>query len=183
MPKYGLENMDVLLRKLCNSHLPFGGKVMVLGGDFRQCMPVQPGANRSELLDLSIRRSHLWKHFRQFSLTQNMRVDQEEIQFAEYLLKLGNGELPTNDDGEIEIANENLSKSNLIDEVFGNNLIEGSYDKMVECAILAPKNKYVAEINAEVIHKLPGDYKVYHSYDSVKDGVFEFVRSCGFTAA
>ena len=34
---------------------------------------------------------------------------------------------------------------------------------------LAPLNKDVNKINAEIIEKLPREYKVYKSYDSVKD--------------
>ena len=54
LPKYGLQNMDQLLRSIANPNLPFGGKILVAGGDFRQCLPVQPRTNRSETLDLSI---------------------------------------------------------------------------------------------------------------------------------
>lgn len=37
---------------------------MVLGGDFMQCLPVQQRATRTELLNLSIQKSDLWKYFR-----------------------------------------------------------------------------------------------------------------------
>ena len=40
---------------------------------------------------------------------------------------------------------------------------------MTERAILAPLNKDVNKINAEIIEKLPGEYRVNKSYDSVKD--------------
>ena len=57
---------------------------MVLGGDFRQCLPVQLRANRnrSELVDMSIKRSDLWQHFSSLQWTENMRVDLEEKEFA-----------------------------------------------------------------------------------------------------
>src|SRR5207248_7058449 len=64
LPKYGLQNMDQLLRSITNPNLPFGGKILVAGGDFRQCLPVQLRSNHSETLDLSIIKSHLWKHFK-----------------------------------------------------------------------------------------------------------------------
>lgn len=169
LPKYGLHNMDQLLRAIANPNLPFGGKIMVLGGDFHQCLPIQPRANRSELLDLSIKRSYLWRHLNTFSLKKNMRVDPEQKQFAKYLLKLGNGELPMNAMDEIELTNYILSNGNLIDEVFGNCLTNENYEGMKSRAILAPLNKDVSKINAEIIEQLPGDYKVYKSYDSLKD--------------
>ena len=37
-----IEALDMLLRDLCLSNVPFGGKIVVLGGDFRQTAPVVP---------------------------------------------------------------------------------------------------------------------------------------------
>ena len=38
----------------------FGGKVVVLGGDFRQTLPVIPRASPAQILSASIARSDLW---------------------------------------------------------------------------------------------------------------------------
>ncbi|XP_051158478.1 uncharacterized protein LOC127279882 [Leptopilina boulardi] len=40
-PKYALEIMDRLLMDLMKSSEPFGGKVLILGGDFRQILPIK----------------------------------------------------------------------------------------------------------------------------------------------
>jgi len=91
LPKYGMENMDVLLRMLhANPDVPFGGVIMIFGGDFRQCLPVQPRANVSELVDLSIKRSHLWEYFKIFTLRRNERLEKEEEDFAKFLIKVLN---------------------------------------------------------------------------------------------
>lgn len=177
LPKYGLCNIDQLLRSIADPDTPFGGKVMVLGGDFRQCLPVQPGANKNELLNLSIKRCSLWSCFKIYSLDENMRVDSEQRQFAQYLLKLGDGNLIMNSLEEIELPIDILASSNLIDEVFENCIVTGNYEGMKDRAILAPLNKDVDRINNDIISKLPGEYKIYHSYDSVKDqaaGALEF---------
>jgi hypothetical protein len=49
----------------CLSRL-FGGKTVVLGGDFRQVLPVVESGSRLELdtIDASITNSYLWKHVR-----------------------------------------------------------------------------------------------------------------------
>ena len=49
LDRYQLESLDRTLRDLMGQpKLPFGGKVLVLSGDFRQCLPVIPGATRAE---------------------------------------------------------------------------------------------------------------------------------------
>ncbi|CAG5052184.1 unnamed protein product [Parnassius apollo] len=177
LPKYGLQNIDQLLRSIGNSNLPFGGKVIVLGGDFRQCLPVQPRANKFELLDLSIKRCSLWSVFKTFKLEENMRVDIEQRQFADYLLKLGNGELALNTMEEIELPQNIISSNKPIDEIFDNCLANGNYDGMKDRVILAPLNKDVEKINYDIVAKLPGEYKIYYSLDSIKDqleGAVEF---------
>ena len=37
-------------------------------------------------------------------------------------------------------------------------------------AILTPLNEYVETVNNEILHKLPGELKVYRSYDSISQG-------------
>ena len=41
VPYYALDAIDAFLKELMNEpNLPFGGKVIVLGGDFMQTLPV-----------------------------------------------------------------------------------------------------------------------------------------------
>ena len=72
-PKYALEIVDFTLRTIMNNELPFGGKIIILGGDFRQLLPVQRNSTKDEVISLCIKHSSLWKHFRIHHLTQNMR--------------------------------------------------------------------------------------------------------------
>jgi len=39
--KYALHIMDRTLRDIMNNDLPFGGKIVMLGGDFRQPLPIK----------------------------------------------------------------------------------------------------------------------------------------------
>ena len=87
----------------------------------------------------------------------------------QYLLNVGNGDLATNVMGEIELPNSILSKGKIIEEVFGDCLESGNYEKMKDRAILAPLNKDVSKINSDIIERIPGDVKSYQSFDSVKD--------------
>jgi hypothetical protein len=66
---------DVLsVHETSNATKPFGGKPILLGGDFRQILPVLPGGDRNEIIKASLVSSRLWKHFKIMRLTNNMRL-------------------------------------------------------------------------------------------------------------
>jgi hypothetical protein len=52
----------------------FGGKTVLLGGDFRQILPVVPKGGRKDIVNASLPRSHLWQHVTILRLHINMRV-------------------------------------------------------------------------------------------------------------
>ncbi|CAN1770799.1 ATP-dependent DNA helicase PIF1 [Linum perenne] len=58
-----------------NGYKPFGGKTVLLGGDFRQTLPVVTGGGRGESVDACLTRSVLWSHCRLLHLSTNMRLD------------------------------------------------------------------------------------------------------------
>jgi hypothetical protein len=71
---------------------------VVLGGDFRQILPVITKGRREQIVNASIKRSYLWKHFEIFELTKNMRLkclSDDPIQkqkftgFVEWILQIG----------------------------------------------------------------------------------------------
>lgn len=57
-----------------NADIPFGGKPVILGGDFRQVLPVVQGGSRAETIAASLIKSPLWKHVQILQLTVNMRM-------------------------------------------------------------------------------------------------------------
>uniref|UniRef100_A0AC34GUH8 ATP-dependent DNA helicase n=1 Tax=Panagrolaimus sp. ES5 TaxID=591445 RepID=A0AC34GUH8_9BILA len=69
------EIMDRLLIDLSKVDAPFGGKALLLGGDFRQTLPVRKNGTRAQCLNLSIKNSGPCNNFETLSLTQNMRVE------------------------------------------------------------------------------------------------------------
>ncbi|KAG7955672.1 hypothetical protein I3843_11G084800 [Carya illinoinensis] len=150
--KQHVEALDKMLRDINDSELTFSGKVVVFGGDFRQVLPV-------------------------FHLTENMRTRLDPA-FSEYVLGLGNGMPPITVDETIKIPDGMLvpyeddctSLDHLIDAVF-HDIHEYSINisAMMNRAILKPKNSYVDEINALLIHRFPGELKRYYSFDEVID--------------
>ena len=105
LDKLQLEALDRTLRDLMGkTDCPFGGKIIVLAGDFRQCLPVVPHANRAGTVSHCINKSFLWQNFRILQLTENMRVratgDPLLEEFDVWTLNVGNG---SDIDGVVEI--------------------------------------------------------------------------------
>jgi hypothetical protein len=54
-----------MLKNLMSNEKPFGGKAMLLGGDFRQCLPVVKHDNSVKVIQTSIKYSPSWLKFKQ----------------------------------------------------------------------------------------------------------------------
>jgi hypothetical protein len=59
MTRYALKALEKILRKIMKNNLPYGNKVVVLGGDFRQCLPVVKHATESNRLKRSLKIAQL----------------------------------------------------------------------------------------------------------------------------
>ncbi|XP_022032303.1 uncharacterized protein LOC110933386 [Helianthus annuus] len=110
---------DILMPDCSNSEaLPFGGKVIVFGGDFRQILPVVPNGSRQDIVNASLSSSYIWNKCKLLTLTKNMRltvgINHGDIdktkEFAKWLLDIGEGKLGGRNDGEavIDIPQELL---------------------------------------------------------------------------
>ncbi|CAN0880300.1 ATP-dependent DNA helicase PIF1 [Linum grandiflorum] len=76
-------SFEALDRTLCDimdvplmgpNYRPFGGKTVLLGGDFRQTLPVVPNRGREDNINASLPRSYLWNYCKLLHLTINMRI-------------------------------------------------------------------------------------------------------------
>jgi len=54
---HSLMYINCLLKDIMDNDVPFGGKTIVLGGDFRQVLPVIPHASRASTVQNSIKYS------------------------------------------------------------------------------------------------------------------------------
>ena len=89
--KHCVEVVDGTLRDICDSEKPFGGITVVLGGDFRQILPVIPKGVREQIVNTSLRHSILWKHIHILTLDLNMRLNhegRENANFANFLMEV-----------------------------------------------------------------------------------------------
>ena len=189
--KFSLEALDASLKDFMQNDEPFGGKIVVLGGDYRQTLPIIKGASRAQTLRVTLSNSYLWKEFDHFKLSKNMRVErvretllqtpddntqsmlQELSKFADWLLKLGENRLQTDEDGTIELdENTCLEEGCDIDA-----LVEWVYPKinsrvistewLASRAILAPYHVDVNEINDHLTKSFPGEEWICESADAV----------------
>ena len=129
--KHVAECVDRSLRDICSCDLPFGGKVMVLGGDFRQIPPVVKHGLRAEVVSCCLNRSYLWRYVKIIKPTINMRLQTllsqdalEVSKFSNFLLRVGEGTEPEDDNQMIHIDNKFVvpgdSITDLVTSVFGN---------------------------------------------------------------
>uniref|UniRef100_A0AC35GE22 ATP-dependent DNA helicase n=1 Tax=Panagrolaimus sp. PS1159 TaxID=55785 RepID=A0AC35GE22_9BILA len=195
-PRHALEVVDKKLREIMDNDIPFGGKVLVLGGDFRQLPPVVKNATRNDVVRSSIKTSPLWTHFaaNTFALKKNERADPDADGFAEEILKIGDGS--TNDnEGKIELPGECITDGDLVDAVFREVIEAKDYNSFASKAIISTLNSEVDAYNDKVIDLLdPETEKVYQAIDRVEAvGVegqslayapehFECIRPNGFPA-
>ncbi|XP_073307172.1 uncharacterized protein [Primulina huaijiensis] len=168
-----IEKFNEMLQDIMDSKLLFGGKLVVLGGDFRQTLPVILKSTKDDIIDSSIVMSPLWNQLTKIKLEINMRA-LFDSNFSSWLLKIGNGTEATNKENEITIparinipfTDDITSLNVLIDMVFPN-ITDSNLDisLFVKRAILTTRNEFVHEINDVLINKFPGEETIYYSCD------------------
>uniref|UniRef100_A0A8I7BEE2 ATP-dependent DNA helicase n=1 Tax=Hordeum vulgare subsp. vulgare TaxID=112509 RepID=A0A8I7BEE2_HORVV len=175
--RQAVETLDRSLQDIMECALPFGGKVVVFGGDFRQVLPVVTRGTRAQITDATLLRSYMWEKICKIRLTRNMPA-QTDPWFSEYLLRIGNGTekiigddyvcLP--EDIVITYTEDEKQVNKLIEDVFPSlHTNATSREYMSTRAILSTKNEHVDDLNDKMISRFPGEEKVYHSFDSIED--------------
>ncbi|CAI9276910.1 unnamed protein product [Lactuca saligna] len=168
----------------------FGGMSMLLGGDFRQTLPVSPKSTPSEIVSLTLPNSYLWPYFKLCKLSANMRLKDSSMSskielnasdFATWLVQVGDGRIGNMDTVDrintkwIEIPRSLLippsenGLDSLINFVYGDIFQTNVSTSMLSGrAIVCPKNETIQHINDIVMRKIPGVSKIYESADSIE---------------
>ena len=193
-----LQAMDVCFRDIMGTDVPFGGKVLVLCGDFHQTLPVIPGASRAGIVAKCLNQHPLWRHFEVMYLTKNMRVnangDPKLVAWSEWLQSVGDGvegeevEVPEEICTTIEEGTkkkpmaEKDSLKGLIAKVFPN--LQGNLadlEWLTGRSILTPTNNQRHHINDTMVQMAPGKEVRLPSadmVDNVQDAVSFSVEYC-----
>ncbi|XP_035835338.1 uncharacterized protein LOC110865421 isoform X3 [Helianthus annuus] len=185
-----LECLDRTLKDILEDETrPFGGKSILLGGDFRQTLPVKPRCTRSEIIDSTLPKSYLWPFFTLYTLSENMRLKdltdntasaQASAEFASWLLSIGDGltgELDTEDPLNTRIVHipsrflitptEDALQS-LIRFVYNDSILANPCaENLSNRAIVCPKNDTADQINNIILNMIPGESRTYISHDSM----------------
>ncbi|GKD67868.1 DNA helicase [Tanacetum coccineum] len=178
------EALDRCLKDILdNPATLFGGKSIMLGGDFRQTLPVKKKASKSEIIDASITASYLWPSFKTYILQQNMRLTRPEMtehergqvkSFSKWLLDIGDGKVGTHEetDAEVHIPNElcimdsDTALTQLINFIYDKKTLQRPTAKRLQKrVIVGPKNETADIINAKVLASFNRPNRIYFSSD------------------
>ncbi|XP_023755326.1 uncharacterized protein LOC111903804 [Lactuca sativa] len=180
--KHVLEAVDHTMKDITGVMLPFGGKIMVLGGDFRQVLLVVRHGTRTQAMDSSIRMSPLWSSIIKLRLTINMRALTDPW-FSDFVIHVSDGveemvqgnfmRIP--DDMVIPFIEKENSLHALIDAIFPSFEINRSEpDYIISRAILSTRNDSADEINDYLIGRFHDEERIYYSFDEVVDNINNF---------
>ncbi|XP_071740567.1 uncharacterized protein [Rutidosis leptorrhynchoides] len=187
--KHCFEALDRSLRDILgNTEEYFGGKSVILGGDFKQTLPILTKGGKLAILGACITTSHLWQRFKVFILAENMRLltpgltpsmRVKNAEFLKWLLRVGNGEigLPDTEDplnsrrvqipDQFCIPDDENGLANLISFIYPcESLQNPSIVDLQQKAIVYPKNDAADTINSLIVDMVDGPVTTYYSYDT-----------------
>nr|GEZ13902.1 DNA helicase [Tanacetum cinerariifolium] len=182
------EALDRSQKDICNKpYTSFRSKSIMLGGDFRQTLPVKKNALKPEIIDASITSSYLWPTFKTHTLMQNMRLHRSDItkterihiqNFSTWLLHIGDGTIGDPDEMDDEdtftvqiptelcIPDSNTALATLISFIYDQKTLQTpTPTDLQKTAIVCLKNENANMINAQVLSLVNSQQHVYLSLD------------------
>ncbi|XP_021769697.1 uncharacterized protein LOC110733937 [Chenopodium quinoa] len=173
--RHAFEAVDRTFRDIMQLRHPtsmekvFGGKVVVLGGDFGQILPVVKKVGRADVIDASISKSlTIWPHCTVFKLETNMRLLQRDGKLPA-IAKEGEDEpmwINIPDDLLIKAREDSIDE--MVESVYLDLLQEYTNPTYLQQrAILTSKYDMVDKINDHILKMIPGGEKVYKRADRV----------------
>ncbi|XP_071914005.1 uncharacterized protein [Coffea arabica] len=84
------------------SDVPFGGKTIIFGGDFRQTLPVIEQLGESDSIKSTVLCSYLWSHMCKQRLATNMRIALDP-EFSAFFIRVGEDVEPVDDYGQMSL--------------------------------------------------------------------------------
>jgi len=153
-------SVDRLLQHLMDNHKPFGGKIIIFSGDFRQCLPIILRQGRPGITREIMKHCPWWGQVTQLRLTENERLkrygyNEDNTRLANYLMEVGNGTIPAIVNDFICLPNEYVFDSNDIKA-----FIDWAYPTLANgfvnssSSIITPLNRDVDALNKLCLNKM-----------------------------
>ena len=168
--KYLFEAINSFMQTCNRNEFLFGGKTVIVGGDFRQTLPIlSMNSSSCEIVSCCANKSLLWNNFTSFTLTANMRSS-NQTKFNDWLLQIGNGSIgePLNEkDDDFKTVPLKFGKhsTDLVKDVFGDNINKLTKEELGSRVILMTTNAQSRLLNNEISEKLNGEFREYPSVD------------------
>lgn len=151
-------------RKVMDNRNIFGGKVVILLGDFRQTCPVIPRGTKMDVLNACISRCHFWPQFHIAQLITPIQ-NAEDPALASFVDEIGDGAGPRVD---LSFLTRTTHVEDVINFVYDQDIILNPAACLRRC-ILAPTNAQVDRYNTIVVNLLPSTARQYHAADSLEE--------------
>ncbi|VDO19375.1 unnamed protein product [Heligmosomoides polygyrus] len=142
-----LEAVNLLLQDIIQKNEPFEGKIMLLGKDFRQVLPVVEKGSHRDFVEVCFKMSVLWPLFKIHKLIANMRLN--DYCHREWLLKI-------DENGDIKVPDDLICEGDIAEAIFWEALNRENGD-FPELAVLTPRNVDALCVNDYVLDRLSGD--------------------------
>eukprot|EP00889_Picochlorum_renovo_P008954 jgi/Picre1/35984/NNA_003441.t1 len=198
MNKWQLDAVDRRLRDImARPDTAMGGKVVVLGGDFRQCGPVMKNARgrarRAAEVNASLTHWTHWPAVKVLRLHINMRVEncvrpecKSRLEgWSRWLKRVGDGDVPLDDHGRLEVPSsiaftpeegdpESMEKT-FFEHVYAGLQTKRGQDRddfLKGTAVLVPKNDTATRINDNLLDTLIDgeEDRLFVSINGISDG-------------
>lgn len=152
------ECLNRFLQDVMQNELPFGGKVVVFLGDFKQLMPVEPGRK----YPATVKNCSWWCQCQVMRFTKNFRAAANP-EYCAFLEQVGNGDVQQ---VPVPDASRVSDIADLIAKVYGDDMTVVSSTRHL---IMAFTLQTCSEINAACIAKIPGEAFLAPAYDDTRD--------------
>ena len=156
--------IEEVSRCVMNNNLAFGGKAVILLGDFRQTCPVVPRGSHAQVINVCIQSLHLWS---KFEITQLRQLIWNALNtpYADYINAIEDGAGPEID---LRFLSWTTGKEDLIKFVFSPSVLCNPLS-CLNHGIVAPTNKQVNKYNSIILDRINRQHRKYFAADSLKE--------------
>ena len=170
--------MDRSLRDLTKIDAPFGGKTILVSGDWRQILSVVKNGDHASMVNETLKRTPMWTYMTKFKLTANLRLQTckkssatLQREWADTFLDIGNGTAGPFVKLHDEICLPmDSNHHDLIQCIYGdirNDPSKLTPEVLGKKALLTSLNDTVDDLNSEMVKMLPGEEQILTSTDDV----------------